>query len=71
MYYCFFGVFYIGICFFFGGIVLVLDYYDCRNLEFCDEEEMIGEVCGFDGVIYSRWENLNLGRICFVVEDDI
>lgn len=32
---------------------------------------MIGEVCGFDGVIYSRWENLNLGRICFVVEDDI
>lgn len=32
---------------------------------------MIGEVCGFDGVIYSRWENLNLGRICFVVKDDI
>lgn len=66
----FLGLSHTGTCSSSGGTVSVPDHYDCRNPEPCDEEETTGEVCGSDGVTYSRRENLNSGRIRFAVEDD-
>lgn len=66
----FLGLSHTGTCSSSGGTVSIPDHYDCRNPEPCDEEETTGEVCGSDGVTYSRRENLNLGRIRFAVEDD-
>lgn len=66
----FLGLSHTGTCSSSGGTVSIPDHYDCRNPEPCDEEETTGEVCGSDGVTYSRRENLNLERIRFAVEDD-
>lgn len=66
----FLGLSHTGTCSSSGGTVSIPDHYDCRTPEPCDEEETTGEVCGSDGVTYSRRENLNSGRIRFSIEDD-
>lgn len=52
------GVAHMGTCSS-GGTQTLPDHYDCRNPEPCDEEESTGEVCGTDGVTYSRREHSN------------